>query len=155
MWNAICTAGQNNGAKKGAAVSKRSVDYIKSHIFKLSCRNTAINASFNTKQGFNGGMSDEMKAGQDSSSMTPDDEAPVMVWSRISRSAILGTNQKGYTIYESVNKFKNFKMPGYTQKQNDESIERFVRKMLSEYHVILGMQPIVEQLRTFHEHSNY
>lgn len=73
---------------------------------------------------------------------------------KISKSAITGSDQKDYTIYRSMNKFKIFEKLAYIQKRNDESIKSRVRKILSEYHVIFSTKPIVEELATFDEHQN-
>lgn len=52
----------------------------------------------------------------------------------ISENAIMGRTQKGEAFYKSFKKFYSSTKPDYSRNQENKSIDRLVRKILSECH---------------------
>lgn len=92
--------------QQGTAINKLDTDYSSSLTVELSCRHSSTNASFNTEDGSSRKISDGERAAQNGSFMTRKDDTLVKAGIKISLVATIGSDQKGYEIYNSMSNFK-------------------------------------------------
>lgn len=62
-----------------------------------------------------------------------EDEALAKAWIRISEDAVVRSDQKGEVFYKAVNSYHDAIKPCYCQKRKGKSVERRVRKILSNF----------------------